>query len=392
MLKTVSPLSNAIGALVYKGTWNASANTPTLTSGVGNKGDYYYVSVAGSTNLDGITDWQVGDLALFNGTVWQKIDNTDAVQSVNGKTGVVVLNPNDVGATANTTYVLAGAGLSGGGVLSGNVTLSVGTVPVANVSGAVPNTVNVIAGTGLIGGGALTGNVTLIASGVPAANITGLGTMATQNANAVAITGGTAGNVTLSNVTISSGNATLTTATAKNFVANINISTSSNIGAYSFGTLPYSDTNIYGSFQTDVNTYSQFILHNSNAGASASTDYVVSNDKGTAGASYGDFGINSSGFTGTGNFQKGNAVYIYASSSDFSIGTWSANAIHFIAGSSTNSDAMTINGNNTVTIQTLNQATSANATFATASLPLVPAGYIVINNNGTNVKIPYYAM
>ena len=392
MLKTVSPLSNAIGALVYKGTWNASTNTPTLTSGVGNKGDYYYVSVAGSTNLDGITDWQVGDLALFNGTVWQKIDNTDAVQSVNGKTGVVVLNPNDVGATANTTYVLAGAGLSGGGVLSGNVTLSVGTVPVANVSGAVPNTVNVIAGTGLIGGGALTGNVTLIASGVPAANITGLGTMATQNANAVAITGGTAGNVTLSNVTISSGNATLTTATAKNFVANINISTSSNIGAYSFGTLPYSDTNIYGSFQTDVNTYSQFILHNSNAGASASTDYVVSNDKGTAGASYGDFGINSSGFTGTGNFQKGNAVYIYASSSDFSIGTWSANAIHFIAGSSTNSDAMTINGNNTVTIQTLNQATSANATFATASLPLVPAGYIVINNNGTNVKIPYYAM
>jgi hypothetical protein len=392
MLKTVSPLSNAIGALVYKGTWNASANTPTLTSGVGNKGDYYYVSVAGSTNLDGITDWQVGDLALFNGTVWQKIDNTDAVQSVNGKTGVVVLNSNDVGATANTTYVLAGAGLSGGGVLNGNVTLSVGTVPVANVSGAVPNTVNVIAGTGLIGGGALTGNVTLIASGVPAANITGLGTMATQNANAVAITGGTAGNVTLSNVTISSGNATLTTATAKNFVANINISTSSNIGAYSFGTLPYSDTNIYGSFQTDVNTYSQFILHNSNAGASASADFVVSNDKGTAGASYGDFGINSSGFTGTGNFQKGNAVYIYASSSDFSIGTWSANAIHFIAGSSTNSDAMTINGNNTVTIQTLNQATSANATFATASLPLVPAGYIVINNNGTNVKIPYYAV
>jgi hypothetical protein len=415
MLKTVSPLSNAIGALVYKGTWNASANTPTLTSGVGNKGDYYYVSVAGSTNLDGITDWQVGDLALFNGTVWQKIDNTDAVQSVNGQTGVVVLGPNDVGATANTTYVLVGTGLSGGGRLNGNVTLTVGTVPVANVSGAVPNTVNVIAGnflsgggpltgnvtlnvtnvpvanvpgavpntvniiagTGLIGGGALTGNVTLIASGVPVGNITGLGTMATQNANAVAITGG---------------NATLTTATAKNFVANINISTSSNIGAYSFGTLPYSDTNIYGSFQTDVNTYSQFILHNSNAGASASTDYVVSNDKGTAGASYGDFGINSSGFTGTGNFQKGNAVYIYASSSDFSIGTWSANAIHFIAGSSTNSDAMTINGNNTVTIQTLNQATSANATFATASLPLVPAGYIVINNNGTNVKIPYYAV
>ena len=35
------------------------------------------------------------------------------------------------------------------------------TLPVANISGAVPNTVNVIAGTGLTGGGALTGNVTI---------------------------------------------------------------------------------------------------------------------------------------------------------------------------------------------------------------------------------------
>ena len=75
MLKTVSAYINAIGALVYKGTWNASTNTPTLQSGVGNKGDYYVVSVAGSTNLDGITTWNVGDWAVFNGSAWQKIDN-----------------------------------------------------------------------------------------------------------------------------------------------------------------------------------------------------------------------------------------------------------------------------------------------------------------------------
>ena len=157
MLKTVSPLGNIIGALVYKGTWNAATNTPTLASGVGSKGDYYYVSVAGSTNLDGITDWQVGDFAVFNGTTWQKIDNTDAVQSVNGQTGVVVLGPNDVGATANTTYVLATGLLSGGGRLNANATISLTSVPVANV---------------------------------PNANVTGLGTMATQNSNAVTITGG----------------------------------------------------------------------------------------------------------------------------------------------------------------------------------------------------------
>lgn len=98
MLKTVSSFANAIGALVYKGTWDAQTNTPTLQSSVGSKGDYYYVSVAGNTNLNGITDWQIGDLALFNGTIWQKIDNTDAVLSVNGQTGA------DVGDTPLLIY------------------------------------------------------------------------------------------------------------------------------------------------------------------------------------------------------------------------------------------------------------------------------------------------
>ena len=49
MLKTVSSFVNAIGALNYKGTWDASTNNPTLVSSVGTKGDYYVVSVAGST-------------------------------------------------------------------------------------------------------------------------------------------------------------------------------------------------------------------------------------------------------------------------------------------------------------------------------------------------------
>ena len=69
MLKTVSSVANALGALNYQGTWNASTNTPTLASGVGTQGDYYVVSVAGSTNLDGITNWGVGDWAAFNGSV-----------------------------------------------------------------------------------------------------------------------------------------------------------------------------------------------------------------------------------------------------------------------------------------------------------------------------------
>ena len=69
--------------LTYQGTWNASTNTPTLASSTGVSGYYYIVSVAGSTNLDGITDWQAGDWLVFNGTVWQKIDQSWATAGVN---------------------------------------------------------------------------------------------------------------------------------------------------------------------------------------------------------------------------------------------------------------------------------------------------------------------
>jgi len=92
-----------LGALSYQGTWNASTNTPTLASSTGTKGYYYVVSVAGSTNLNGITDWKISDWAVFNGSVWQKIDNTDSVTSVNGYTGAVNLTYTDVGAFPSTS-------------------------------------------------------------------------------------------------------------------------------------------------------------------------------------------------------------------------------------------------------------------------------------------------
>jgi len=105
------------GGLEYKGNWNASTNTPTLTSSVGTNGNYYTVSVAGSTNLNGITDWQVGDWAIFNGAEWQKIDQSNTVTSVNGEVGAVVLDYADVGAPS-----ASGVGATGtwGISISGN--------------------------------------------------------------------------------------------------------------------------------------------------------------------------------------------------------------------------------------------------------------------------------
>ena len=107
------------GAVVYQGAWNALTNTPALASGVGFSGYYYVVSVAGTTNLDGITDWQVGDWAIFNGSTWQKIDQTNTVSSVNGQVGVVSIayadlagaiptwNQNTTGTADNVTGTVA---------------------------------------------------------------------------------------------------------------------------------------------------------------------------------------------------------------------------------------------------------------------------------------------
>ena len=135
----ISQLPAAVlGALSYQGTWNASTNTPTLTSSVGTKGYYYVVSVAGSTNLNGITDWVVGDWAVYNGTAWQKIDNTDAVTSVNGYTGTVVLTNTDISGFGTMSTQNANAVAITGGTINGTTigatTASTGAFTTATAS------------------------------------------------------------------------------------------------------------------------------------------------------------------------------------------------------------------------------------------------------------------
>lgn len=107
VLDTLTSLQNQInaisGGLVYKGTWNASTNTPTLASSTGTTNWYYVVSVSGSTNLNGITDWVAGDWAIYNGSAWQKIDQTNLVTSVNGQTGAVSLTYTNVNAIGSIT-------------------------------------------------------------------------------------------------------------------------------------------------------------------------------------------------------------------------------------------------------------------------------------------------
>jgi hypothetical protein len=146
MLKTVSSITNAIGALNFKGTWDANANSPALTSSVGTKGDYYVVGTAGSTNLNVISNWGVGDLATFNGSVWQRVEGGADLNGVNlSVSGTSTLS----GLTASTALALnaskeivsvtnTGTGdnvLATAPTLVGDVTLSTGNLVVADTKG-----------------------------------------------------------------------------------------------------------------------------------------------------------------------------------------------------------------------------------------------------------------
>jgi len=306
MLKTASSLSNAIGALNYKGTWDAATNNPTLVSSVGTKGDYYVVSVAGTTNLNGTTLWGVGDMAIFNGSIWQKADggDTSLVTSltVTGLTGYMYAN--------NTTPVTAST-----------------TIPVANITGAVPNTVNIIAGTGLSNGGALTGNVTLnLANTAVAADTYG-------NASAVAQFAVDAqGRIT------SAGNVTIA-------IANSAVSGLGTMSTQNADNVAITGGNISGIIGNVVGA-----IPNGNI-----TNALLQNSTATL----------------------GNATITLG-------GTTSS------VGNLTLANVTVSSGNVTANVSMTN-ATNVGVTFATSSLPLVPAGYIKVDLNGTVVLVPYYA-
>ena len=197
MLKVAGGVTT--GTLSYQGTWDANANSPLLTSSVGTQNEYYVVSVAGTTNLNGITDWQIGDWAIFNGSVWQKIDQSPAVLSVNGQTGAVVLTAANVGATPNTTFVLAGTGISGGGQLTGNVTINLANTA---VTAGTYGTATQVSQVTVDAQGRIT-SASNVAIAIANSAVSGLGTMSTQNANNVTITGGSVtANVTSTNVNL----------------------------------------------------------------------------------------------------------------------------------------------------------------------------------------------
>ena len=479
MLKTAS--GNTVGGLVYRGTWDASTNTPVLQSGVGTKGDFYVVSVAGTTNLDGITDWQVGDWAVFNGLVWQKVDNTDAVLSVNGQTGVVVLTASDVGATPNTTNVIAGIGLLGGGQLNANVTLDLANTTVsagtygssANVAqitvdaqGRITSASNVAipqgtvtqinTGTGLDGGpitssGTISlANTTVSSGSYTYASITvdaqGRLTSASNGAAPVTSVSGTSPVVstggTTPDISMPAANATvdgyLTSTDWSTFNSKqpsgtyvTSVSGSANNISSTGGTTPVIDlvtTAVTPGSYGEASNVASFTVDANGRLTAASNVAIAINVSAVSGAVPNTVNvIAGTGLSGggalTGNVTlsaTANSVNQKVTVQNNGVDVGSEPVINFIPGSNItittiddtvgarsnvtigvsglgnmafqNSDSVSISGGNVTANIGVTNTTSANATFATSSLPLVPEGYITVSIGGVNKKIPYYGV
>lgn len=84
----------------YKGTWDASTNTPTIADGTGALGDYYGISTGGTQF--GRT-FVAGGTAVYNGSIWEPLGAAASVTAVNGFTGSPVINPTLSGDIIGTT-------------------------------------------------------------------------------------------------------------------------------------------------------------------------------------------------------------------------------------------------------------------------------------------------
>ena len=226
-----------------------------------------------------------------------------------------------------------------------------GTVPVANGGTGAATLTGYVIGNGT---SAMTASTT-----IPSGDVSGLGTIATQNANAVAITGGTVNGTTIGATTASTGAFTY-------------LSTSSSTSTTP--TLSFNASNSpYAAGATISGSYLQHLLQNKSGTAGASTNYVLSNDLGTDSTYYGEFGMNSSVYssgTPADFFSLNNGIYFSGHDGDLTIGSGNGYKT-FLAWGTVGQSAHVINASGALGLNTNITGTS---NFGTSGQVLTSAG------------------
>lgn len=135
----VSQLPNSVMEL--QGFWSAATNTPTLVDGTGNPGDIWEVSTAGTVNFgSGPIVFAIGDWAVYAADgKWHKSVNSNAVTSVNGYTGTVILTTSDITEGSNLYYTdsRAQAAITGGASTIVTTNLTSNRALLSDISGKV---------------------------------------------------------------------------------------------------------------------------------------------------------------------------------------------------------------------------------------------------------------
>jgi len=94
--------------------------------------------------------------------------------------------------------------------------------------------------------------------------------------------------------------------------------------------LGYTGTNVLASFVSTVNSYNQLVVQNKSNGTNASADFVLNNDLSTDTTFYGNLGINSSTFSGSGALAAPNATYLSATSGPLVLATTTQHPIRIV--------------------------------------------------------------
>lgn len=230
----------------YQGMWNASTDTPHLAGTTPTIGYAWSVSVAGTTTLGAISSWAVGDFAVYGALGWSKIP-AGGVLTFNGRLGAVVPVAGDYdglalnlaaassfvapasAAAAPTTAAQVAFDTTAKHLKVGDGSSSLTVVDSSSIGVSVQaqsSVLSTLAGNGAPGAFGLAR--LLDANQAAAQTALGLGTISTQAANSVAITGGSVTGITALAVA-DGGTGASTAATARD---NLGLTIGTNVQAY----------------------------------------------------------------------------------------------------------------------------------------------------------------
>jgi len=378
--------ATAIGSATLKSIANIDANGFTFTSGA-----------TGGPADTGITfqDGSYQNTAYLSTSVVRSLTAGSGIGLSSGTGNITITNTGVLGVVGTTNQITVG---NVGNVLTLSLPQNINTtanvqlysltvqdlIILGNISNVIPSVVG--------------GNIIYVAN--TATNISSINNSGLITGNAA--NGAYAGilyNTTSNTWVMDTGNSvgiTSDTVYATELIANANL----HVGNAVAGNYDFPEALIQG--DTDVNSYSQYVLKNHNQGASASADIVAVANNGDDGSYYIDMGVNSNVYANAAYaVTVANDGYLYVNGGNLAIGTQTAGkVINFFTGGTGNTNKIRVTISDTgltaVGNITANNMISTNATIgstvtATGNVTggnLVTGGQLVAtgNINGLNVN------